>query len=80
VGLVQLAGELGQQALGFEGRFGVVGLPHPPLGDRPQPFGQLVPDIFDLVLLASLDQRLIEDVLDRTRERLGPVQDGQDRP
>jgi hypothetical protein len=43
---------LGQQALGLQRRFGMVGLAHPPLRYCPQPFGQLVPDVFDLVLLA----------------------------
>ena len=60
MGLVQLAGQFGQQALGLERRFGVVGLAHPLLSDGAEPFGQLVPDVFDLVLLAALDQRLIE--------------------
>jgi len=32
------------------------------------------------VLLASLDQRLVEDVLDRAGQGLGPVEHGQDGP
>src|SRR6266487_3794646 len=80
VGLVQLAGQLGQQSLGLDRRGGVVGLAHPPLGDGAQPFGQLVPDIFDLVLLTSLDERLAGDVPDGAREGLGAIEDGEDGP
>ena len=35
MGLVQLAGQFGQHAFGLQCRGGVVGLPHPPLGDLP---------------------------------------------
>jgi hypothetical protein len=51
VGLAELAGKLGQLGPGLQHRLGVAGLPHPPLGHGPQPFRQLVPDVFDLVLL-----------------------------
>jgi hypothetical protein len=37
MGFVQLAGQFGQQALGLERRFGVIGLADPPLGDLPEP-------------------------------------------
>jgi len=49
MGLVQLAGELGEQALGLQRRLGVVSLAHPPLGHLPQPVRQLVDHVSDLV-------------------------------
>src|ERR1019366_8216425 len=48
VGLIELAGERCEQALGLDGRAGVVGLAHPLLGDGPELVGQFVPCILIL--------------------------------
>ena len=79
VGLVQLRGQRLEQRLGFERGVGVVGGPHP-LSDRAAHLlGQVVTDVPDLVELAAGDHRVVEHLLDRRGERLGAVQDGQDR-
>jgi hypothetical protein len=58
----------------------MVGGAHTVLDRTPQPLGQLVADVADLVLLASGDDRVVEDVQDRAAQRLGTVDDPQDRP
>ncbi len=80
MGLVQLACQCLEQRLRLQGGIGVVGRPHP-LGHRPTHLlGQVVLNVPQLVDLAPRDHRGVEDLLDRCREGLGAVEDGQDRP
>src|SRR3954453_8285154 len=61
-GLVQLPGQSGQLGFGLERGIGVVGRAHL-LADRtPQPLRQAVLNVSDLVQLAALDHRGVEDV------------------
>jgi len=80
VGVVELAGQRGQLRLGVQGGGGVVGSVHAVLDRAAQPLGQLVTDVSELMLLASGDDRLVEDVQDRAARCLGAVDDPQDRP
>jgi hypothetical protein len=57
----------------------VVGGAHAVLDRAAQPLGQLVAEVADLVLLASGDDRVVEHVGDRAAQRLGAVDDTQDR-
>jgi hypothetical protein len=59
---------------------GVVGGAHATLYRPLQPLGQPVADVADLVLLAPGEHRVVEDVADGAAQRLGAVDDAQDRP
>ncbi len=58
----------------------MVGGAHATLDRAAQPLGQLVADVSDLVLLASGDDGMVEHVQHRAAQRLGAVDDHQDRP
>jgi hypothetical protein len=73
VSFVQLGGEPGQQSLGLQGRCRVVSLAYPPPGHLPEPAGQLVDHVPDLVFLASLDDWLVEYGPDRRGQGFRPV-------
>lgn len=73
MGAVQLLGQCFELRLAFERRVGVVGLAHP-LGDRRgQVIRQLVCDVADLVQLAALNHRVVEDPHDGRPQRLAAV-------
>jgi len=80
VGLVELPGQRQQLGFGVQRGGGVVGGAHAVLDRTAQPLGQLVTDVSELVLLASGDHGMVEDVGNRAAQRLGAVQDAQDRP
>lgn len=75
----QLLGQFLELGRGVQRRVGVVGTPHPRLDRAAQPLGQVIPHVADLVELAALDHRLVEDLADGLGEGFGPVDDHQDR-
>ena len=61
-GLGELSGQCLKLRLGIQGRGGMVGDPHATLDRAAQPLGELVADVSDLVLLASGEHGMVEQV------------------
>jgi hypothetical protein len=77
---LQLAGELFQLSFGTKGVVVVVDRPHLLRHGLSQGFRQFRLDIPDLVQLATMDHRVVEDRFHGTCEGLGAVDDDEDRP
>ena len=78
--LLQLAGELFQLGFGTKGVVVVVDRAHLLRHGLSEGFRQLRLDISDLVQLATMDHRVVEDRFHGAREGLGAVDDDEDRP
>jgi hypothetical protein len=79
VGLVELTGQRQQSRLGVQRGGGVVGGAHAVLDRAAQPLGQLVADVAELMQLAPGEHGMVEHVQNGPAQRLGAVQDAQDR-